>query len=372
MADEGLPGGPPRFPPVDEPGAPPQWPPPGYPPPGYPAPGFQPPHAPGYPPGNRRHWLHPLDVGRAYGAAFRMYRLHWKQILGAYAAIILPLTVIFGAVQTFLVTPAISEWEATYFDALRRNELPNFSVPVGSLLVAFLIGLALAIVGVIASAAVVHSVDSIYRGKSATALEAVRAALGRGSTMVGLYLAILAGIIAVVLVGVAATVLIAAVVGVLLQSPGLAVFGALIGVVGTFAAVIFVGARWALAIQSAMCERLGALESLGRSWRLVSGSTWRVLGYSLLFGVILFIAVLITGFIGALISPPRVDLANPFATPAVDPIVALVESLIASIVTVLLTPWWVAVLTLLYYDLRWQRGEPIPDQVSSTGVPAAP
>src|SRR5215213_2342794 len=206
MADEGLPGGPPRFPPVDEPGGPPQWPPPGYPPPGYPAPGFQPPHAPGYPPGNRRHWLHPLDVGRAYGAAFRMYRLHWKQILGAYAAIILPLTVIFGAVQTFLVTPAISEWEATYFDALRRNELPNFSVPVGSLLVAFLIGLALAIVGVIASAAVVHSVDSIYRGKSATALEAVRAALGRGSTMVGLYLAILAGIIAVVLVGVAATV----------------------------------------------------------------------------------------------------------------------------------------------------------------------
>ena len=60
--------------------------------------------------------------------------------------------------------------------------------------------------------------------------------------------------------------------------------GVLVGVLGVLTTTVFaviIEIRWSLALPVVMLERLGPKASLGRSWRLVRGSAWRVLGITL-------------------------------------------------------------------------------------------
>jgi hypothetical protein len=360
MTDEGTPPGPPKFPPVDDP----RWPPPADGPPGYPPPGYGPPGFGGYgPPGwspGPRHWLHPLDVGRAFSSAFRLYRLKWQAMVGAMAIIYLPALLLYTLVEVFVVGPAMTAWMGDYLAALQRRDFAELPLPPAVLLLSFVGALVVGVFSVLSTAAVVHVADASYKGGSATAGQAVRAALARTGSLIGVALATFLGVLLVTFVGALATVLLALLAAVI-GGVGLGVFAGLIGGVGTLAAVIFVTLRWSMGIQSVMCEGTGALAAMGRSWRLISGSTWRVLGYYLLVFVIAALIGLAVGAVMLLVFRPTLDIGTntgPFVSPVtMSPAGLLAQTLVGGLVSLMFTPWWLTVLTLLYYDLRWRRGE---------------
>jgi hypothetical protein len=289
-----------------------------------------------------------------------MYRLRWRSMLGAYGAIQLPVAVVLGLFETFVTTQAMADWEARLLTAVRSDDLAALQdLPVGAYAVSLLIGVILGIVGSIAFGAAVHVVDGEYRGRPARAAVAIRAAISRWLPLAGIYIALVLGLLGVVLIGSLATTVIAGLIA--LADASLAVFVALIGAVGTVAAVIFVALRWALAAPVVMCEGLGVLGSFGRSWRLVSGSTWRLLGYSLLYGLIQLLVLLAVatafGIIEFIVAPPHISLTNPLQLPAINPLFTAVTALASIVTQAVLTPWWIAIVTLFYYDLRWRRGE---------------
>jgi membrane-anchored glycerophosphoryl diester phosphodiesterase (GDPDase) len=108
--------------------------------------------------------------------------------------------------------------------------------------------------------------------------------------------------------------------------------------------VIVVYTRWLFAAPIVILERVGARAALRRSWQLVRGSTPRVLGITLLVG-------LITGILSAIVSA-LLGVVTQFG----DENVRLILSQLASlIVAVLIQPISFIVVVLLYYDLRIRR-----------------
>jgi hypothetical protein len=148
----------------------------------------------------------------------------------------------------------------------------------------------------------------------------------------------------------------------------------LIGAVGLVAAIIFFALRWSLAPQVAMVEGAGALRSLGRSWRLIDGSTWRLLGYYLLLGLTLagffLLTALVVGLFETLVFGPGFRIEGGQVVIVPPPSIAIVvSSVLSALALALVTPWWVTLLTLFYFDLRWRRGEPLTSNAAAT--PAA-
>jgi hypothetical protein len=131
----------------------------------------------------------------------------------------------------------------------------------------------------------------------------------------------------------------------------------LIVLVGTFAALIFLLVRWSLAVQAVMVESLGARPALARSWQLVAGSAWRVIGYYLAFG-------LLFGLIGAVIGAIMGLLINPYEVigyriVSIDVVRLAIVSIAGALVGAVLLPLTTIPTTLLYLDLRFRHGERI-------------
>jgi ABC-type dipeptide/oligopeptide/nickel transport system permease component len=130
-----------------------------------------------------------------------------------------------------------------------------------------------------------------------------------------------------------------------------------------------------------MCENGGVVASLRRSWRLVHGSTWRMAGYLLLIGLtVLLVSFLLgipVGILALLVGGGASRLGTPAGAAAVyaEPGYLLVVSLFSVLISALVTPWYLSVLTLLYYDLRWRKGElagSTTAQPSTTPYPGVP
>jgi Membrane domain of glycerophosphoryl diester phosphodiesterase len=147
------------------------------------------------------------------------------------------------------------------------------------------------------------------------------------------------------------------------------VAGVLTGLVLGLAACVFaviIGVRWQLAIPVVMLERAGPLKSLGRSWRLVRRSSWRVFGILLLTYLIVFIAVEVinvpfalgSGGLSLLTARTQVNVAG------------LVIQAIGQIISgTLAAPMISGVIALLYTDLRMRReGMDIALQAATVGA----
>jgi hypothetical protein len=119
---------------------------------------------------------------------------------------------------------------------------------------------------------------------------------------------------------------------------------------------MFVGVRWQFVVMAIMLEGRGAVAALGRSWRLVSGSSWRVLGYLLLLLLVSFLVGLVVGVLSLIVFGAGVDLRTGQALPFSAARVAGQSALTVAIGLVI-APFYSAVMTLLYYDLRWRARE---------------
>ncbi len=110
-----------------------------------------------------------------------------------------------------------------------------------------------------------------------------------------------------------------------------------------FVVLPFFLVSWSVALPAVQLEGAGPVASLRRSWRLVSGNRWRVIGLVLLLSVVqTVIGVLFTTIF--LVS---------FVTDAAARTVLQEVANLAS--TVIVTPLSYATLVVLYYDLRVRK-----------------
>lgn len=122
----------------------------------------------------------------------------------------------------------------------------------------------------------------------------------------------------------------------------------LIGGLLTLAGIViaaWLGVRWFCAAHAVVIEGKGPIAGLGRSWNLVTGSWWRVLGIGLVIAIIAILAAIV-------ISAP-VGIIGGLALGGGSG--ALVTTLGGAVASALVTPFIYAAVTLIYFDLRVRK-----------------
>lgn len=241
----------------------------------------------------------PKGIGDILSTAFDLYQKNAAQLLIIAAIVVVPLTL----VEAYLITEAIGSAESS----ISVNEATG-EVSVGNGLgrtilltvVAALIG---ATISLLLTGALTRGAAGSLIGRPVDVGESYRFAFGR-----------LGGLIVLAL-------LIALIVGIgfiLLFVPG----------------VIFL-VFLSMAVPAFLVERRGVTESMSRSWNLVKGSFWHVLGAIVVAYILIFIVSSILGAIGG------ESFVGTWITEA-----------IAQIVT---APFYALVSVVLYVDLRARR-----------------
>ncbi len=299
----------------------------------------------------------PMDLGQIVDAVVALYRRRWTLLLGLCAVLEVPATILSGLILLPLPArlKAIVGFDifdpATTVDPSRVVAAPTFDQTMGILGPILLSALVSVVAGTLTTIAVIYAVVRLRLGQEAGVWSTFRAILRR---LVGIILAFAAytiGLLGLVALAVAAVAL------PLSLSPGAVgggplAFAAILAFSGFLVATIFVSIRWTFWAQSVMIDETGPLGSLGRSWRLVSGSTARVIGYALLFG-------LAAGIIEGLLAQFGLILVTTVSGVLSAGLLLVLRFAVSSISTLLLAPVVPVAMTLLYLDLRVRRGERI-------------
>jgi hypothetical protein len=349
----------PWFPPGSQPGGYSQAPAgPGYGQPGYSQPGYV---QPGYgaPPGG---WappqqtapkpgvipLRPIGVGEILDGAFTSIRRNPKATLGISAVVL----TISGVITTALELLLLSQLHLS----TAAGRTPTSAQLLGTLAVVVPSGLTAVVLAFIVQILLTGLLTAVIGrsvlGHRITAREAWHIALPRLLALLGTTL--LAGL---VYIGPWIVLFVLLILLAVAHAPAAVLVVA--GVFGVIATVVVDAWFWTMFSMSAaavVLERLGPMQALGRSWRLVRSSFWRVFGILLLAWVIVFVASSVLRLPFAVISAAFSSTSTAFAQ-AIQPNAAgLAIGAIGGIIAGAITqPIWAGVTVLLYVDLRMRR-----------------
>ncbi|HSL12064.1 MAG TPA: hypothetical protein VLA82_12180 [Actinomycetota bacterium] len=244
----------------------------------------------------------PRGIGDILSTAFDLYKRNAAQLLIIAAVVVVPLTLIQAVLTDALVDDVVSEISV-------NEETGEISVTDGgssfgqAILASVLLGLISAAIWMLLTGALTRGAAGALSGRPIDVGESYRAALSRLAGLIGLSL------------------LIAIVVGIgfaLLIIPGVIL-------------LVFLS----MAVPAFIIERRGVTDSMSRSWNLVSGKWWHVLGAILVAAII---SGIVSGIIGAL---------------GGDSVIGIwLTSAIGSVIT---APFYALVSVVLYVDLRARR-----------------
>lgn len=313
--------------------------------------------------------LRPLGVGELLDGALGLIRSNPRTVLGLAAAI--------SAVSALIQTAGLLASMAILDGTTLEDSLAGTAVSVDSADVAADLALLAAATSVQLLPALVASFLQVLASGLFIVLVGA-AVLGRkldaGQTWANLRPRLLGLIALTLLLGFAGTVavllvggiiaLLAVTIGEWAILPGL-----LLGLLG-LAGIVYAYVRLALASPALVMEGRSPFAALRRSWALVRGSWWRVLG-------ILILSAIITNLLATIVSVPITMVASAATalSESTVPVVlaAGVSTLVSGIITL---PFAAAVTGLLYTDLRIRREaldiELVAAGVDPTGDPLAP
>jgi hypothetical protein len=353
------------FPEPDDPRAsPPPWPELSAPPPpefqqGWPAPGF-----------------YPLTIGRTVSLAFSLFRFGWRTFVGIALLAAIPVAV-FQALASVSTYQAITDWQQQLLDSVRTSPFTPSApasvtlsgFPVQALGLTFVVSLILGAVTTVAGAALIRAITAAISGSHMSVRDAYRAAFGRLKDLLVMYVLVTSvglGVGLLVLLGPALSLGTAGLLG---NGGGLA-FLALLAAVAIVFVSIFLAVRFSLSVQALMVENLSAMAALRRSYRLVAGSMWRLVGYVLMFSLILALLNIIPAVVSFILT---LFIAPPFSltagVAALKPTALVVQNVITGFFAQIFAPIMQIGLIFLYLDIRWRHGEtvPMPGGVETTG-----
>ena len=292
--------------------------------------------------------LRPLNLGELLDSAITLYRRNWITLIAISAVVSVPILVmqIFSALLTLPNDPLFSGAPGASNDF--GGSLGLLAFYGATILVSILGGLA----RVFELGAIAIAVSEQYLNRVVTIKQAYLRALGK-------WLPLLVASFLIGLITVAIMLPFFGVIGLTSFSPYLesssaasAVLAASMmclcfGSVPLFVIWLALAIRWTFFTQTIVLEDLGGVAGIRRSWRLTKGSFWRVAGILFLLCIFIYILTVIPTsaiqfgatalFFGSLLLP------------------TVLNSIVATLVTMVTEPLQYAVLTLLYYDLRVRK-----------------
>ena len=292
--------------------------------------------------------LRPIGVGEILDGAFTSIRRNPKATLGI-AAVVLTIS---GIITTTLGALILSQVDlGTGADqTLTGAQLARMlAALIPSVLTAVVVTF---IVQILLTGLLTAVVGRSVLGDRITAGDAWRIALPR---LPALLVATLLTSLALIgpWAGLAAVLIVLGVAG----APGGLLIA--IGFLGTIASLVLDVWFWTMFSMSAaavVLERQGPAHALGRSWRLVRKSFWRVFGILLLALLIVFVASSVLRLPFAVISAMFSSGSAPLAQAIQPSVASLVIGAVGSIVAGAITqPISAGVTVLLYVDLRMRR-----------------
>ena len=114
--------------------------------------------------------------------------------------------------------------------------------------------------------------------------------------------------------------------------------------VGWVVFVFFVLIKMCLGIQTVILERLSPIAAFRRSWRLTSGSFWRIFLFYLVIGVV-------SGILSGILNGVAELIVG--TAPAITQ--SSIQVLITGVIDIFTSPFILILLTLVYYDIRIRR-----------------
>jgi len=301
----------------------------------------------------------PLDANRLFSLTFSLYRHRRRLFVLVALAILIPAALVQGAVE--LVTADAFTTLAMQMQVMARGGIPEIQGNLVPLLGLSLLASALyGIASYVAQASITKAAMDTYTGlANTTASESLRFGLRKSLTVTAIYLVSIAASFAIIFFAVVLASF------AFVAGPGLGLFLGLVIIVSAVAALLFLSVRWALVVPVMVFEGHGALAALGRSWRLVSGSSWRVLGYVIAFGLLLFvIGIAIAFVVSFLLAIVLAVTGSPIGIDTFGPLITLAGAFLIAV----LVPIPTIGMMLLYLDLRHRQGETVPQP----GRPAEP
>lgn len=288
--------------------------------------------------------LRPMTAGDILDRAIRIYRRNFVPLVTIVAIVTLPfaLVQVFAALISYPLNP--SQFDAGVFEPGRLLLGQGLQ---------YLAAFAAAIAAIFQNAALAAFVSEKFLGRGISVRQAYRHALHRWlSLLIAIFLI---GMVNVIVFGVLFGVFLVPLIGIASLGSGAdsgasAVFGIMslafcCLLAPALVVAIFLNTRWAFFIQAIVLENFNSTGSMGRSWKLVKGSFWRVL--FMLFVIALIINLFSVGPI-LLVTAAATLLASPV-------LIALASAVSGALVSLLFAPLQFAALTVLYYDLRIRK-----------------
>ncbi len=299
--------------------------------------------------------LRPLSLGEIYDGAFTSLRRDPKTMLGLIAIVVAVFTFAFGIVG-YLVAPWIRStafgreidqfWGSLMNDpAFTASSMGLYNFTAGSLTINMFTSIGIVISTALCTGLVTVAISQAVLNKQLPATEVFERAKKRVWALLGVSLLPSAlAVVAAALFGLLGWLFIT------FLPTGLAALLAILLYFVYLIGMIIFAFRWLLAPAVLMLEERRVIDSLRRSWRLSKGSFWRILGISLL-------TTIIAGFISGVISGVLDVIAQLLFPAGMDvSFGALFSSLLVQVIANTLTvAFTVAVISLLYIDIRMRR-----------------
>lgn len=304
--------------------------------------------------------LRPMTISDILDAVFRLYRDNFLTFIGVVALLqvpmlILQISVTFALGNQVLVDMMQLTRELPFFDP---EVDPLSELPLGSLMlyvaISMVIGLIQAIViQQLINGALANAIARRYLNQPVSILEAYSFGIERIAAL------IIAGIIITLIGGLIIGVLFGCTIGFLIvvASAGqdsvalaaLTIFATIITILIAILIAAILLLRFLFTTQAIVLEGRGPIDAMGRSWRMMRGSFWRVLGIVALVYILVQIitivpSVALGGVIGAIFNRPE-DFA----------IQQSLSTLVGYLIQIVALPLQLSAFTLLYYDLRVRK-----------------
>lgn len=292
--------------------------------------------------------LKPMDVTGLLDTMFALYRRNLALFMGVVAVLQVPVAVIVFILR-LNSNPQIF---TTYRSVGGSTATPTFHSD--AIVVTAMSSVLTLVVSFFITAALAQAISHRYLGES-TSLGQVYRSIGWR---------VIARLVAYTLLEIAAVLVLTLILGgitvLLVQiAPALGAVFAVVASIGAVVALVIAFIRFAFVPQVLVLERTRVFQAFRRSWGLVYGSTWRVLGYLLLLSLI----VAITGGILGGVAGAALTFTGGREGAALG-------GAIGAIAGILIEPIRGGGQTLLYYDLRIRKeGFDLERQVSTMESP---
>jgi len=293
--------------------------------------------------------LRPLGFGEILDVGIKLCLRNWRVLVMCVVWLVLPAQIVSVSV---LLSVAPDALDPTSQQPIESGEETRFIVAQG------ISALVQGAVYLVSTAACFKALADAYLGSEPGARRSLSFGLRQVPRLLALYLLwfLAFGLVFGVLAGLTA-----------LAGPGV-----LVALLALIPLAFYLGICWSLATPALLFEDAGPVRALKRSYALVRGSWWRVLGV-LMVGVLL--VSILSGILQAILTFIPAALADG------NEVVLAITAVIAGTVAVTLTtPFTAAVFALVYFDQRVRRegfdlellaqglGERAPDAATAPAV----